>query len=77
MQKGGPLKFLTLVRGGLKKITTDFPLKIEFTCFSMGLTCNFHVKKGGPEFFLRSERGALKNFRDKYFLHQAPPYKCL
>ena len=33
------------------KITTDFPLKIEFTCFSMGLTHNFHGKKGGPEFF--------------------------
>ena len=50
MQKGGPLKFLTLVRGGgaLKKNYTDFPLKIEFTCFSMGLTCNFRGKKGGP-----------------------------
>ena len=46
--KRGPLKFLTLVRGALKKITTDFPLKIEFTCFSMGLTRNFHGKKGGP-----------------------------
>ena len=51
MQKGGPLKFLTLVRGALKKISTDFPLKIEFTCFSMGLTRNFHGKKGGLEIF--------------------------
>ena len=49
--KKGPLKFLILVRGALIKITTDFPLKIEFTCFSMGLTHNFHGKKGGPEFF--------------------------
>ena len=77
MQKGGPWKFLTLVRGALKKINTDFPLKIEFTCFSMGLTRNFHGKMGGPEIFLRSEGGAPKNFRNKYFLHQAPPYKCL
>ena len=42
----------------------------------MGLTCNLHGKKGGPEILLRS--GGAKNFRDKYFLHQAPPpYKCL
>ena len=79
--KKGPLKCLTLVRGALKKITTDFPLKIEFTCFSLGLTSNFHGKKGGPDFFffffLRSEGGAPKHFRDKYFLHQGPPYKCL
>ena len=75
MQKGGSLKFLTLVRGALKTITTDFPLKIEFTCFSMGLTHNFHGKKGGPEFFLQSEGGPEKFSR--YFLHQAPPYKCL
>ena len=52
MQKGGP-----------EKITTDFPLKIEFTCFSMGLTSNFHGKKGGPEIFLRSEGGAEKCLR--------------
>ena len=57
MQKGGPLKFLTLVRGALKKINTDFPLQIEFTCFSMGLTRNFHGKKGGGWIFLRSEGG--------------------
>ena len=40
--KRGPLKFLTLVRAALKKITTNFPVKIEFTCFSMGLSGNFH-----------------------------------
>ena len=49
-------------KGGPEKITTDFPLKIEFTCFSVGLTRNFHGKKGGPEFFffLRSEGGPKK-----------------
>ena len=60
MQKGGTLKFWTLVRGALKKITTDFQLKIEFTCFSLGLTCNFPGKKGGPEIFLLSEGGPEK-----------------
>ena len=30
MQKGWPLKILTLVRGALK-ITTNFPVKIQFT----------------------------------------------
>ena len=49
--KRGPLKFLTLVRGALKKISTDFPLKIEFTCFSIGLNRNFHGKNGGLEIF--------------------------
>ena len=51
MQKGGPLKFLTLVRGWPKQITTDFPLKIEFTCFSMGLTSDFMAKRGALKFF--------------------------
>ena len=60
MQKGGPLKFLTLVRGALTKITTDFSLKIEFTCFSMGLTCNFHGKKGGPDFLCGLKGGPEK-----------------
>ena len=72
MQKGGPLKFLTLVRGALKKITTDFPLKIEFTCFSMGLTRNFHGKKGGPEIFLRSEGGPRKFFSIYIFCIRPP-----
>ena len=63
-------------KGALKKITTDFPLKIDFTCFSMGLTSNFHGKKRGPEICLLSEGGA-KHFRHEYFLHQVPPYKCL
>ena len=45
----------------------------------MGLTRNFHGKKRGPEIFWGSKKnfqgpkiGALKNFHDKYFLHQAP-----
>ena len=36
MQKRGP-----------EKISKNFPVKIEFMCFSMGLTHNFHGKKGG------------------------------
>ena len=51
MQKGGPLNFLTLVRRGLEKNTSIFSVKIEFTCFSLGLTHNFHGKKGSPEIF--------------------------
>ena len=38
----------------------------------MGLTRNFHGKKGGPEIFC-GLKGGPKNFRDKYFLHQVPP----
>ena len=76
MQKGGPLNFLlTLVRGALKKITTDFPLRIEFTCFSMGLALNFHGKKGGPDIFC-GLRGA-KTFSQKIFFALGPPYKYL
>ena len=78
--KKGGLKFLTLVRGVLKKITTDFPLKIEFTCFSKGSTRNIHGKKGGPEFFAVWRRGgARKFFALNIFLHKPspPPYKCL
>ena len=68
--KRGPLKFVTLVRGTLKKIT-NFLVKIEFTCFSMGLTHNFYEKKGGLEFF-ESEMGGPKFSRYFFFfLHQA------
>ena len=49
------LNFFTLVRGPLKKITTNLLVKIEFTFFSMGLTRNFHGKKGSD--ILRSESG--------------------
>ena len=57
--------------GGLKEITTDFPLKIEFTCFSMGLTRNFHGKKrGGGWNFFAVWRGPGKNFAINIF-HQA------
>ena len=69
MQKGGPLKFLTLVRGALKKIT-NLPVKIEFTCLSTGLTHNFHGKKGGAWNFWRSEEGSWNFFCDVSFLHQ-------
>ena len=72
----GELKIFEPCKGGAwKKITTDFPLRIEFTCFSMGLTRNFHGKKGAWIFFFfffAVWRGAPKNFRDKYFLYRAP-----
>ena len=74
--KKGALKIVDPCKGGgLKKIATNFPVKIEFTCFSVVLTRNFHGKKG-PWFFC-GLKGAPKNFRDIFFLHQAPPYKCL
>ena len=53
----------TLVRGGwckegvlkfvypCKIITKNFPVKIDFSCFSMGLTHNFHGKKGALKSF--------------------------
>ena len=75
MQKERPLTFLTLVRGAMKKNTTNFPVKIEFTRFSMGLTGNFYDKKGGAEIF-EVGRGATKTFL-LFFLHQPPSYKCL
>ena len=70
--KKGGLEFFDPCKGGPKKITTDFPLKIEFTCFSMGLTCNFHGKKGGPEIFC-SLKGGLKNFCEKNIFCFRPP----
>ena len=51
-----------IMGGGLEKITTNFPVKIQFTCFSLGLTHNFHGKKGGPEFFEVWRAGARKIF---------------
>ena len=46
------LRIFNPCKGGLEKITTNFPVKIEFTCvISMELTRNFHGKKRGPEFF--------------------------
>ena len=59
MQKGA-LKIFYPCKGGPKKITADFPLKIGFTCFSMELTHNFHGKKGGPEIFCSLKGGPEK-----------------
>ena len=75
--KKGRLKFKIFdpCKGGPEKNRTNFPVKIEFTCVSLGLTHNFHGKKG-PEIFLRSERGP-KKFRDFFFFASGPPYKCL
>ena len=74
--KRGPLKFMTLVRGTLKKIT-NFLVKIEFTCFSMGLTHNFHEKKGALN-FLSLKWGAKKFSRYFFFFFCIKPTnKCL
>ena len=71
--KRGALKIFDSCKGrGLNKITTDFPSKIEFTCFSMGLTCNFHGKKGGPEIFFQSEGGLRKIFAINIFCIRPP-----
>ena len=58
MQKGA-LNIFDTCKGSLEK-NTNFPAKIEFTCFSMGLTHNFHGKKGDPEFFLGLKEGSEK-----------------
>ena len=76
-KKGGPENFWGLKRGGPEKNTLILPLKNESIWFSVGLTPIFLAKKGGPRKILRSKRGALKIFRSKIFLHQAPPDKCL
>ena len=56
-KKGGPVKFWSLISwGDLEKIATNFPLKIEFTCFSMGLT----------------QKGVKHFQNKFFFLHQAP-----
>ena len=80
--KKGALKMLTLVRGALKKLLQNFQKKNEFTCSSMGLSHNFHGKKGALKFF-EVWRGSLKIFWDIYlfifffFFCIRPPYKCL
>ena len=72
MEKGA-LKNFDPCKGGPEKNTTDFPLKIEFTCFSIGLTRNFHGKKGGPGiFFLRYEGGPRKIFVINIFCIRPP-----
>ena len=51
---------MTLVRGALKKITTDFSIKNWVYMLFYGLTSNFMAKKGWGAwffFFLRSEGG--------------------
>ena len=65
MQKGA-LKSFDSGRG-LEKISTNL-----FIWFSVGLTHNFHVKKGALK-FLWSDRGeATKIFVIKFFLYQVP-----
>ena len=60
MPKGGGLNFFTLVRGALKKITTNFRVEIEFTCFSMGLATIFCCKKGALKFFEVEKGGGAR-----------------
>ena len=50
MQKGA-LKICDPCKGGLEKITTNYPVKIEVTCFTMGLTRHFQNKSGALIFF--------------------------
>ena len=72
--KRGALKIFDPCKGAgeaLKKITTNFPVKIKFTCFSTGLTRNSHGKKGALKFFEVWRGEGAKHFRDKIFLHQA------
>ena len=68
--KRGPLKFLVLLRGALKKNTTNFPVKKWVYMLFMGLIRNFHGKKGGPEIF-EVWKGTPKRLSD-IFLHQPP-----
>ena len=62
----------------LKKIASNFPVKVEFTRFSMGLTRNFHGIKGGPEIFWGLKESPFFSF---FFTIElfciSPPNKCL
>ena len=50
MQKKS-LKHFDPPKGGLEKNDHNFPRKIEFIWFFMGLTHTFYVKKGGADIF--------------------------
>ena len=71
MQKGA-LKIFDPCTEDLEKKYHKFLSKIEFTCFSMGLTRYFHGKKG-PEFF----KVGAKIFMIRFFCISPPPYKRL
>ena len=67
--KKGVLESLDPCKGGLENI--------EFTCLSMGspIIC---MAKRGPWNFVRSERGALKNFQEFFFLnHTNTPHPLM
>ena len=66
--KSGALKFLTLVRGALK--ITKFPVKIEFSCISMGWPIIFMAKRGLKFFEVWRGGGEISTLF--FFLHQAP-----
>ena len=81
MQKGVPVKISEPSKGGLeKKITTHFPVKNEFTYFSVVLTCNFNGKRrwGDPEIFGGLRGGGQKIFTIKMFcISPHLLFKCL
>ena len=69
--KKGPLKLLTFVRGAWKS-TTDFPLKIEFTCFLWGWPMIFMAKRGALKFFCSLKGGPRKIFVINIFCIWSP-----
>ena len=68
-QKGGPLKYLTIIRGALKKIQISW-WKLSLHAFYKFSMHNFHGKKG-PWNFLRSKGGPQKILQ--YFFCIRPP----
>ncbi len=60
--KRGPLKFLALGGAGPEKNTVNFPVKIASTCFSMGLTHNFHGQKKGGLYIFSGLKGGPEKF---------------
>ena len=79
-KKGGLLKFLTLVRESLEKKYHKFSSENwVYMFFHMGLTHNFHGKKGWPEIFWGLKGGGpfFFFFFALFSLASGPPYKCL
>ena len=73
LMQRGTFKDLNLVRGGLKKITTNFPVKMKLTYFFMGLTHNFHGKKGALKFLEVLKGGGGKKCLQYIFVFASAP----
>ena len=71
------LKLFDPYKGAIKKITTNSPVKSEFTSFSMGWPVIFIAKRGPWNFFEVWRGGGGENFCDIFFFCISPPYKCL